>query len=122
MARIGVYAPLNNQSRSVTGAAIVSQSVPPPVACICGSNMIQGMIQQGHPKCANVNCQKDLMDAVTGKGDCYYCPNNVAPVHPNGFFYCVPCALAVQQYGGARMVPQPAQVPVQQGESYGSGY
>lgn len=78
------------------------------VSCICGSAMIQGIIQQGQPKCANMNCNKDLM--ISESGNCYYCPNNnISSMHPNGFFYCLTCAMAVQRSGGAQVVQQQPQ-------------
>lgn len=66
--------------------------------------MILGVVQQGQPKCANMNCNKDIMSQCGG--NCYYCPNNISAMHPNGFFYCNPCAIAVRSTGGAKLVQQ----------------
>ena len=46
------------------------------VSCICGSAMILGVVQQGQPKCANMNCNKDII--TQAGGNCYYCPNNIS--------------------------------------------
>eukprot|EP01084_Bolivina_argentea_P046203 85080_1 len=102
----GLIVPINQGPPPRTYIANVQQ----PVSCICGSAMIQGQVQQGQPKCANVNCAKDIM--AMAAGSCYYCPNTMSTnVHPNGFFYCTTCAIAVQRAGGAQIVKQPQQQP-----------
>eukprot|EP01084_Bolivina_argentea_P285939 490439_1 len=76
------------------------------VACICGSMMIKGVIQQGEPKCANINC---VSQSAKGTDEsCYYCPAGAgsAGQHPLGFFYCNTCAITVSQNGAVQQQTQ----------------
>eukprot|EP01084_Bolivina_argentea_P269087 457214_1 len=69
------------------------------VICICGTQMIQGTIQQGSPKCANTQCPSGGI-ATSETGSCYYCPSGNTPKqHPEGFYYCNICASAVSKSG-----------------------
>mmetsp|Transcript_3848 Transcript_3848/g.3328 ORF Transcript_3848/g.3328 Transcript_3848/m.3328 type:complete len:229 (+) Transcript_3848:45-731(+) len=106
----GMNAPLRS-APPVAAVGVITTTTTPAVqqvSCICGSAMILGVVQQGQPKCANMNCNKDIMSQAGG--NCYYCPNNISQMHPTGFFYCSTCAMAVRSSGGPKLV---AQQPVQ---------
>eukprot|EP01084_Bolivina_argentea_P269161 457382_1 len=91
-----------NTTTNTTSTTQIEEKIQVP--CICGGMMQQGVIQQGTPQCANINCINK--QANNGDGSCWYCPSGASnSAHPQGLFYCNQCAIAVSQSG---VIQQPA--------------